>query len=165
MTSETVFDPQRILAALVARGVDFVIIGGVAAVLHGAAYVTVDLDVCPSTDHQNLDRLSAALEDLDARIRVEGVPEGFAFSHDGAALGRATIWNLQTNAGDLDLAISPSAVGGFEALAGNASQQDLGGLHVLVASLDDIIRSKRAANRPKDHLALPQLERLRDELS
>lgn len=159
------FDPQRILDVLCAHQVRFVVIGGSAAILHGAAYVTEDVDVCPATDRENLAHLSDALTELAARIRVEGIPEGIEFSHDGESLGRAVIWNLVTNAGILDIAIDPAGVNGFVGLEENAVEFDLGeGVVVLVASLDDVIRSKRAANRPKDLQALPMLEAMRDRL-
>lgn len=161
MTPST-FDPRRVLDVLTSHQVQFVVIGGTAAVLHGAAYVTEAIDVCPATDRENLDRLSNALDELDARIRVDGVPEGFEFSYNGESLGRASIWNLQTNAGMLDLAIAPAGVDGHRELSSHAEEFDVGGLRVMVASLDDIIRSTRAADRPKDHQALPMLEAMRD---
>jgi hypothetical protein len=153
------------LRELRVHGVDFVCIGGVAAVLRGANYVTFDLDVCPDPARENLERLSTALRALDARIAVEGVDEGFAFSHDGESLARARVWNLITSKGRLDLVFIPAGTNGFADLVRDAEPLELDGVTALVASLDDLIRSKRAANREKDRQSLPILERLRDELS
>jgi hypothetical protein len=159
------FQPTLALEMLRAHGVGFICIGGTAAVMHGANYVTFDLDVCPDEDADNLERLSRALTALHARVRVEGVDDGFVFAHDGASLARARMWNLMTDAGDLDICFVPAGTAGYDDLARNAVAMDLDGHTILVASLDDIIRSKRAANRDKDRLALPILEEIRDRLS
>lgn len=162
MTAE--FEPTRALAVLAEHEVAFVCIGGTAAVMHGANYITFDLDVCPDPGDENLERLSAALRALDARVRVDGIDDGFDFAHDAHSLARAQTWNLQTNAGNLDICFVPAGTDGFADLRRSAETFDLDGFAVLVASLDDIIRSKRAANRDKDALALPVLEALRDHL-
>ncbi|MBW2235331.1 MAG: helix-turn-helix transcriptional regulator, partial [Deltaproteobacteria bacterium] len=73
------FDPEAMLSALANRGVRFVLIGGMAAVLHGDVGVTVDIDVVPERSDENLERLARALRDLGARIRTEGEPEGLQF--------------------------------------------------------------------------------------
>ncbi|MEY2470644.1 MAG: hypothetical protein QOF21_3342 [Actinomycetota bacterium] len=158
------FSPTDALLTLRRFGVDFVCIGGVAAVLQGANYVTFDLDVCPDSSKANLDRLAQALEALGARVRVEGIEDGLPFDHSGESLARARIWNLKTSAGDLDLCFLPAGTSGFDDLSENADPVDIEGEQVLVASIADIIRSKRAANRDKDHLALPILERMQAEL-
>lgn len=108
---------------------------------------------------ENLSRLSDALEELGARVRTAGVPEGLPFSHDGSSLGRATIWNLTTTAGDFDLTFRPSGTDGYEDLSANAVVVDVAGHDVSVAALADVVRSKEAAGRPKD---LATLDTLRD---
>ena len=159
------FQPELALRVLREHGVDFVCIGGTAAVLQGANYVTFDLDVCPEENADNLTRLSSALSALNARVRVEGIDEGFAFAHDGASLARARMWNLLTDAGDLDICFVPAGTTGYDDLVRAAVPMELDDQTILVASLDDIIRSKRAADRDKDRLALPVLEEIRDRLS
>jgi hypothetical protein len=159
------FQPTLALEVLREHGVDFVCIGGTAAVMQGANYVTFDLDVCPDDDAENLQRLSHALVALHARIRVDGVEEGFDFNHDSTSLARARMWNLMTDAGDLDICFVPAGTTGYDDLARGAVSMELDGVTIMVASLDDIIRSKRAANRDKDRLALPILEEIRDRLS
>jgi hypothetical protein len=157
------FDPEEILRVLEAHGVDYIVIGGLAATIHGSAHVTTDVDITPSRSRENLARLSAALKDLGARIRVATVPDGIPFDHDAESLERIQILNLTTRAGDLDISFTPSGTEGFADLRRNAQIVDLDGLRIRVASLADVVRSKEAAGRPKDFLTLPTLRRLLDE--
>ena len=101
-------------------------------------------------DPANLERLAAALRELDARIYTEKVPEGLPFDCSRQMLARADVWNLITKAGRLDLAFTPSGTAGFPDLAAHAVRFELYGHPLLVARLEDIIRSKEAAGRPKD---------------
>ena len=159
------FDPQRILDALVTERVRFVLVGGMAAVLHGDTGVTLDVDVTPAFDDENLHRLALALANLQARIRAEGSPDGLAFDCSMQFLrnlGPEAVLNLTTSAGDLDLAFMPAGTRGFEDLRRDAVAIDLTGTSVLVASLADVIRSKCAANREKDRQALPRLRQLEE---
>lgn len=160
----TEFWPERIIAKLAEHSVEYVMIGGLAAALHGSELVTGDMDITPAFGSINLTRLSAALRDLNARIRGADVPEGLPFSHDSRSLADAGIWNLVTDAGDLDISFVPSGTQGFADLARDAIAIDILGHPTRVASLADIIRSKEAAGRPKDLAALPMLRRLLDEL-
>ena len=166
MTDE--FDPQGILDALAAERARFVLIGGMGAVLHGDVGVTLDVDIAPAFDEDNLDRLAKALRQLDARIRVEGTPEGLPFDCSKEFLqnlGPEAVLNLTTSAGDVDLTFLPAGTGGFDDLRRDAVTIDLTGTRVLVASLADIIRSKDAADREKDRRALPRLRQLAERLS
>lgn len=162
------FDPERMLSALAAEGVQFVLIGGMAAILHGDVGVTVDLDVVPARDAANLDRLARALRALGARIRTEGEPDGLAFdcsSQFFASMSPDSIVNMTTEVGDLDVTFRPSGTQGFKDLQRDAIEIEAAErLHIRVASLADIIRSKEAAGREKDRLALPRLRRLLDRL-
>ena len=151
------------LAALAAENVRFVLIGGMAAILHGDAGVTMDLDIVPAVDAENLDRLAAALRRLNARVRTEGMPEGLPFDRSAAFLtnlGPDALLNLTTSAGDMDLVLMPAGTRGFNELKQNAVAIEAAGTMLLVASLPDIIRSKAAANRDKDRQALPRLRAL-----
>lgn len=143
-------NPERILNTLAKHGVQFVLIGALAARLQGFPRATYDADITPAKDRENLQRLAAALRDLEARIYTEQIPEGLPFDCSPQMLGRADIWNLVTNAGRLDLAFQPSGTRGFDDLATGAVRFLLYGHEVLTASLEDIIRSKTAANRPQD---------------
>lgn len=155
------FDPLRILGVLEEHQVDYVLIGGFAAVVHGSPLRTGDADVCPDRKPANLERLARALAALEARLRSATDPAGVAFPLDPAFLGQVEIWNLTTRYGWCDLSFRPSGTGGFDDLRRDAVRVDLGeGLTVLVASLADVIRSKEAAGRDKDRAALSTLRRL-----
>lgn len=160
MTEGATFDPAAVLAVLRDHEVRFVLIGGIAAAIHGSPYVTTDVDVTPQVDRQNLERLSAALVELEARVRTEGLTEGLPFAHDPESLGRATIWNLTTRFGDVDLVLRPAGTDGFDDLTRDATDLVILGVVVRVASLADVVRSKAAAGREKDRLQLPLLRRL-----
>jgi hypothetical protein len=144
------FDPERILATLGKHAVEFVLVGALAARLHGFPRLTADADLTPRRTPENLDRLAAALRELRARVYTESVPEGLAFDCSGATLGRAQLWNLVTAAGRVDLIFRPSGTEGYDELRKAASRFDLDGQEFLAASLEDILRSKEASDRPQD---------------
>lgn len=156
------------LATLNEAGVRFILVGGMAAILHGDVGVTVDLDVVPEHEPGNLDRLARALRTLEARIRTRSVPEGLHFDCSGAFLRSLvpdSILNLTTSAGHLDLTFQPSGTRGYADLRRDAIEIEVAdGVRILVASLADVIRSKEAAGREKDRLVLPRLRRLLDEI-
>lgn len=155
-----VFDPGTMLAALLEHEVRFVVIGGMAALAHGSPFPTEDLDITPEAGAVNLARLSAALTAIDARVRTTGVEAGLPFAHDGESLGRARVWNLTTRAGDLDVSLVPAGTQGYADLARDAVTVTAFGVAIPVASLADVVRSKQAANRPKDQRVLPTLRAL-----
>jgi hypothetical protein len=155
---------EEIFACLDRHGVRYVLIGGLAAVLHGSPLPTVDADICPSVDPENLARLAAALAELDARIRTPDSPEGIPFPRDAAFLGNVALLNLVTKYGDLDLSFQPAGTGGFSDLQTRAIDVTIRSLTVPVAALEDVIRSKEAADRPKDHRTLPVLRELLEEI-
>jgi hypothetical protein len=156
----TGFDPDALLEVLHRHEVRYVLIGGLAAALRGSPTPTFDVDITPAAGSANLARLSAALTDLDARIRVDGIPEGLVFSHDAASLAQMTTLNLVTRFGDLDIAFDPAGIAGYPQWEADATLVTVLGVPVQVASLDDIIRSKEAAGRDKDRLQLPMLRAL-----
>jgi hypothetical protein len=158
------FRPERILEVLEKHSVDYVMIGGLAAAVHGSELATVDMDITPAGGHDNLTRLSAALRELNARIRTAGVTGGLPFSHSAASLAASGIWNLETDGGDLDISFVPSGTQGYPDLRRDAVAVDILGSTTFVASLADIIRSKEAAGRPKDIAAVPLLRRLLSQI-
>ena len=159
------FDPVRICTILNEESVDYVVVGGFAAVVHGSSLPTRDIDLVPSRNPSNLDRLARALKRMNAMIRTEGEPVPTVL--DGPFLvNMPMMLNLVTDLGELDLTFIPSGgLGGFDEWDAHAIAVDIAeGLEVHIAALDDIIASKRAANRPKDQRSLPYLESLRDQL-
>jgi hypothetical protein len=153
-------DLPRLLATLHHHNVAYVLIGGLAAVYHGSPFPTEDADITPANNPTNLAHLAAALHDLNARIRTESVPEGLPFACDATTLGNAVTWNLTTDAGDLDITFEPSGTYGYSDLHRDAVDTQLYDVTVEIASLGDIIRSKQAANRPKDQRVLPTLREI-----
>jgi hypothetical protein len=153
-----------IIEVLNRHDVEFVVIGTFAAIAQRAPIpATRDIDLTPGMSDENLSRLSAALHGLGARIRADGVPEGLPFEHDGASLGRARVWNLIGSHGEFDLSFFPSGFDrGYEQLALRAHRVAVEGTIVVIADLDDVIKSKEAAGRPKDLRVLPILYRHRD---
>ena len=154
------FRPELLLEALARHGVRHVLIGGFAGVIHGSPYVTTDVDVVPDTDPTNLERLSSALEDLHARVWTQDEQGGLPFDHDAASLAAIRMWNLVTDHGRLDITFEPSGTTGYDDVARDAVHLVILGTEVDVASLADVIRSKEAAGRDKDHLVLPVLRRI-----
>ncbi len=156
--SPRTLDPEAILAVLERHGVRLVVIGGLACEVRGVPLPrTEDLDITPDRDEANLDRLSAALTELNARIRAPGVSDGLPFSHTGRSLAAAKVWNLVTDHGPMDLAMVPDGTGGYEDLVRDAQDLEAFGVTVPFASLRDVIRSKEAAGREKDIQHLPIL--------
>ena len=158
------FEPERIFEALRRHEVDYVLIGGVAATLHGSNLRTGDVDICPSREPANLHRLAAALQDLGAKVRTVDSAEGLPFAVDEELLGRMEMLNLVTRCGEMDIVFVPAGTAGYDELRAGALSFELGELSVPTASIDDIIRCKEAANRPKDAEHLRILRLLRVEL-
>jgi hypothetical protein len=141
-------DLGELIAALARHGVDYVVIGGVAAQVHGHRRTTMDLDLTPDPSPENLRRLSAALTELEARPRDAGAKE------------EAEI--LVTRHGQIHVLKEPKGARGFDQMRERALVVDLDGNEVAIVALDDLIRMKRAAGRPADLddiAALTEVER------
>ena len=160
--SEREFDPLRALRTLVEHEVRFVLIGGFAGALRGSPVITGDLDLCYARDDDNLDRLAEALRALDARLR--GAPPDVPFLLDAQALHAGDHFTFATSTGSLDCLGTPAGTDGFNDLDARATDEVVDGITIRVASLDDLIRMKHAAGRPKDRIAVEWLSALRDEL-
>lgn len=162
MTEASSYSPRPALRTLVEHGVDFIVVGGVAAGLLGSPMVTFDVDICYARDDQNLERLASALQALHARLR--GVDDDVPFLLDAQTLKAGDCFTFVTDAGPLDILGTPSGSNGYEEMVGAATEMNVGGFSVKVVSIDDLIRMKRAAGRPKDQRAIPELEALREEI-
>lgn len=150
------FRPTTLLAELARAGVDFVVVGGVAVVVQALPRFTRDLDICYATDNANLQRLGSLLVSLGARLR--GVEEDLPFVADARTLRGAQMLTLSTRAGAIDLLVDPPGSPGYAALRRRADTIELGGASVRVASVEDLIRMKRAAGRAQDLIDLEALE-------
>lgn len=147
---------RSLLKHLTAANVDFVVVGGVAVIVHASPRFTKDLDICYATEQANLDRLGAVLIELRARLR--GAEDDVPFVPDGQTLRHARMLTLTTPAGNVNLIADPAGSTGYATLRRNASAIELDGVTVLIASLDDMIAMKRAAGRPQDLVDLESLE-------
>jgi hypothetical protein len=158
------YDPLHALRTLQDLGVRFVVIGGVAGRLWGSPTMTNDTDICYARDDANLQQLAAALQSLHARLR--GVDEDVPFQLDARALANGLNFTFMTDDGPLDVLGLPAGVDGFDELSRNAVEFDVGdGLMLPVSDLEDLIRMKTAAGRPKDRIELEVLGAVRDELN
>ena len=162
MSTAPDFRPDEVVRLLGRHEVRYVLIGGLAAVTHGAPLVTQDVDVCHAGDAENLGRLAEALREVHAELR--GSDANLPFRLDAATLANGDAFTFTTDVGWLDILATPAGTSGYEDLARTADAYELFGHRVLVASVDDLIRVKRAAGRPKDLLAAEELGALREEL-
>ena len=149
------FRPRSLLAHLTARGVDFVIIGGIVVTLYGSERNTFGLDIRPSVDRTNLDALGRALIEIDPRLR--GLEDEVPFVPDGRTLRSVELLTLSTSLGPLDILMRPDGAPPYDRMRRRATRVDLGEVAVLVASIDDLIDMKVRAGRSKD---LEDVERL-----
>lgn len=168
VTEHHPFDPERALETLNRHGVEYLVVGGVGANVHGGSRVTRDLDAVPSTTLENLDRLAAAMRELNAHLRVARMSDEEAralpVQLDGETLQRWGNSTWVTDAGAFDvlgtMETTPGRRLSYDDLAPRAIVGVVSGVRVRVAALDDIIASKETAGRAKDREALPELRRL-----
>jgi hypothetical protein len=146
--------------ALIDADVEFVLIGGWSAIVHGSRFMTDDLDVCYARTPENLGRLARALAPYHPRLR--GLPEGLPFIWDEATLRNGTVFTLVTDLGDVDLLAEVSGLGSFEEVKAGSYIADAFGRKVWTLDLKSLIKAKRAAGRDKDLAVLPELEGLLD---
>ncbi|HWH28801.1 MAG TPA: nucleotidyltransferase [Mycobacteriales bacterium] len=152
----SVLDPLLILRTIAEHGVDAVVIGQAAAVIHGHPETTVDVDLLTSLEIDNAERLASALRALGAHHTANAAQPD---EHD--FVGLRQVLSFETAAGRVDVLPAASGLGAYDDVAPRAVSVDLGGFTVLVATLDDVIASKEAAGRPKDLRRLDSLRALR----
>jgi hypothetical protein len=155
------YDPERIIRKLQEHGVRFVLIGGVAATLHGSPLLTADVDIAYERTKQNLERLAAALKEMGARLR--GIAEDLPFEPDARALRSGSNFTFATELGDLDCLGWPDGINSYEELVEDAVPMRIGRHDVPVASIDALIKMKRAAGRPKDVAGALALEEVKKQ--
>lgn len=164
MSEERRFQPDIILRSLAEHGVQFVLVGGLAAQAHGSPSLTADVDICYGRDAENLKRLAATLIDLAAVRRGLPADTPRLPPLDARTLRAGGLFTLMTRAGDFDLLATPDPGFDFERLRSTATTTTFDGRPILVASLSDLIEMKRAAGRPKDLIELEILGALREEI-
>jgi len=151
-------DFDALLRRLSVAQVEFVVIGGLAVLTYGHVRATLDLDVCYARTPENLTRLVSALTPIRPRLR--GAPPELPFFFDEVTLRNGLNFILVTDEGELDLMGEVVGVGGYSELAMHAQRHEAFGVSIRMISLEDLIRSKAAAGRPKDLLDLEALRRL-----
>jgi predicted nucleotidyltransferase len=154
-------DFRGLLDSLVSEGVDFILIGGVAATIHGSSRLTSDIDVVYSRDAKNLERIVRALESHEPYLR--GAPPGLPFQWDVDTLRRGSNFTLTTDLGAIDLLGHVTGGGEYKDLLPHTLEVEVFGLTCRCLDLDALIAVKRAAGRPKDLEAIAELEALHEE--
>ena len=148
------FDPLGLLGVLDRHRVAYIVIGGFGRVVHGAEEVTRGLDIVPSPKPDNLERLDAALEELEA-VTPDGPAASLDAKNDDAVL------TLSTERGELKIVRQPEGTRGYEDLRRAATREPLGrGIRPAVASVDDLARMLAALGRDEDQQKLRDLRRL-----
>jgi len=154
------FEP--LLRALVTGGVEFIVVGGVAAAQYGSARIAYDIDILYHRTTENIERLTAAVAPLHPYLR--GAPPGLPFKFDVETVRRGLNFTLSTDAGPLDCLGEISGVGGYSDAVTRAADVDVFGLRCRFLSLEDLIAAKRASGRSKDLETLAELEVIREKL-
>jgi hypothetical protein len=155
-------DFRTLLSVLTGAGVEFLIVGGAAATAHGAARLTLDLDIVYRRTPANIERLATALQHVDPYLR--GAPPGLPFRCDEETVSRGLNFTLSTSAGDLDLLGEITGGGNYDALLPDTIMLELFGIPCRCLSLSRLIQVKRALGRPKDLDAIAELEAINEEL-
>jgi hypothetical protein len=142
--------------------VTFIVIGGMAAAALGSPSITLDLDICYERSAENHGKLAEALRELHASLR--GAPPNLPFQLDARTIASGDSFTFDTEAGPLDCLGTPSGTAGYRDCCRNSVEVDLGdGVVARVVALDDLMRMKRAAGRPKDRIELEILAALHEE--
>jgi predicted nucleotidyltransferase len=150
-------DLQKLLKALHQEQVEFVIIGGLAAVLQGSAYVTADFDLCYSRKRDNLEKLAHALSPFHPLLRA---PDPVPFRLDFSALRSGMNFTLTTDVGDVDILGEVTGIGSYQQVEAVSEVMEIFGVNCKVLTLEGLIKAKRALARAKDLRILPELEAL-----
>jgi hypothetical protein len=156
-----VTDFAGLIRALADGGVECILVGGVAATIHGSARLTRDVDVVYARRPDNVARIVAALGPFEPYLR--GAPRGLPFRWDDATVARGLNFTLTTTIGDIDLLGEITGGGGFDDLRRHAHPVHVFDRDVLCLDLPTLIRVKRAAGRPRDLEVIAELEAIAEE--
>lgn len=161
--------PEPLLTSIVEHQVGFIVIGGYAVAAHGHVRATKDIDICPDPNDENLARLAAALEDLEAEaIGLEGFEDEFELRPDLEGLKGGGNWALMTRFGRLDVMQHLDGLGadggGWGELRSRAVSRRFLGHDCLFCSYEDLIEMKQASGRPQDTIDVQNLRAARSEL-
>ena len=149
-------DFAAVLRAFEDAGVDSIVVGGLAATIHGSARLTQDVDFVYSREPRNLECLAEALRPHAPYLR--GAPDGLPFEWSAATIARGLNFTLTTAIGDIDLLGEITGGGDYQALLPYTLEVAIFGHRCRCLDLPALIRAKRASGRPKDLEALAELE-------
>jgi hypothetical protein len=166
MTDEVV-RAGPLLSVLRSHSVDFVVVGGMAGMALGSTYPSYDLDIAHARDTANIQRLVAALEELEAELRIGGESPPPAaempFQLDTRSIENGLNFTFRTRYGSLDVLGDPGGISSYRALVESSRETEIDGVPVRVCSIDHLIAMKRNAARPKDKLMLEEYIVLAEE--
>ena len=154
-------DLSKLLKTLLANDIDFVLIGGFAAVVHGSTLVTQDLDICSAMSIENINKLRSVLKDLNPTHRMDRKANLSFLDHPKSLDGLNNIY-LDTDLGILDILSATEPAGNFDTIKKNAIDIPLYGFTCKVISIDDLIKVKTVMNRPKDIQAVIELKKVKE---
>ena len=150
---------EELLKALLNEGVEFVVIGGLAANIHGVTVPTYDIDICYNRSPENLKRLARALHPLNPTVRA---PKDPPFRADEATLKAGLNFTLETRLGDINILGEVGRIGFYKEAEHASSEVSMFGLKVRVMSINALIKSKKFAGRKKDEEMILQLEAMKE---
>ncbi|CAN5802788.1 hypothetical protein BH23ACT10_BH23ACT10_07160 [soil metagenome] len=159
----TALDPTRVFETLNRHGVDYLVIGGFAVIAHGHVRATKDVDVVASEDRENLERFAAALRELGAQLRgvdAQYLPVDPTNADD---LGNGANWTMVTDAGWLDFMAEPPGAAPYPQLRARSVRRRVRSVDIPIVGLDDLVRMKQAAGRPRDLADIAALTAATDE--
>jgi hypothetical protein len=146
---------RQFMEVLDRHAVDYLVIGGIAGIVHGSAYPTYDFDVLYAREDRNLERMAAALRDLG--VTLANAPADLPFQIDARTLAAGCNFTFDSDHGRFDILGEAAGMRDYEAVRADAKVEDVWGMTVRVVSIDDLIRMKRAAGRAKDKLMAEEL--------
>jgi predicted nucleotidyltransferase len=156
-------DFPALLHTLTDSGLEFIVVGGAAAIAHGVSRLTFDLDIVYRRTPENIHRLVTAISPLHPYLR--GAPPGLPFQWDERTIRGGLNFTLITNLGELDLLGEITGGGGYEALLPHTQELDIFGVKCPCLGLEKLIEVKNAAGRPKDFEPMAELKALLEERS
>lgn len=149
---------RALLELLDRHAVDYIVIGGLAGIIHGSAYPTYDFDVLYARDDKNLERMAAALSEI--HVTLSGAPADLPFQVDARTLKAGSNFTFESDLGRFDILGHADGMRDYEAMRNASAREELWGFPVRVAAIADLIRMKRAAGRPKDKSMVEELTAL-----
>lgn len=161
-----VLRPEPLLSTIVSHDVEFIVVGGYAVAVHGFIRATKDIDICPAPTRKNLERLAAALEELEATpIGLDEFAGESDLKPDIEGLRGGGNWTLMTRYGRLDVMQQLEGLGedggGWDELRPHAIREPFLGYDCLFCGYEDLIRMKEAAGRAQDEIDIQSLKAAR----